>query len=130
MSSPVVYVVDDDDAVRRALGSLLPALGVAAQTFRTASEFLDQLLPGSMGCLITDMRMPETSGVELIQRLREIDPDLPVIVFSGAVSAASLEKATELGAVAVLSKPFDVGRLKETLELAFDLLRERRASSS
>jgi two-component system response regulator FixJ len=130
MSSPVVYVVDDDDACRRALGSLLPALGVTAQTFRTASEFLDQLSPGSTGCLITDLRMPETSGVELVKRLREIDPDLPVIVVSGSFGVTSAEKATELGAVAVLAKPFDIGRLRETLDLAFGLLSERRPASS
>ncbi len=130
MSSPVVYVVDDDDACRRALGSLLPALGVTVQTFQNANEFLEQLPPDSMGCLITDMRMPETSGVELIRRLREIDPDLPVIVISGGIGAAGSDKAAELGAVAALGKPFDIGRLKESLDLAFGLLRDRRAASS
>jgi two-component system response regulator FixJ len=130
MCSPIVYVVDDDDACRRALGSLLPALGVAAQTFSNASEFLAQLPPNSMGCLITDIRMPQTSGAELVRRLREVDPDLPVIVISGSFGAVDADKAAELGAVAVLAKPFDIGRLKESLDLAFGLLRERRAASS
>jgi FixJ family two-component response regulator len=130
MTSPIVYVVDDDDACRRALGSLLPALGMAAQTFSNANDFLAQLPPGSLGCLITDIRMPETSGAELVKRLREVDPDLPVIVISGSFGVVDEAKAAELGAVAVLAKPFDIGRLKESLDRAFRLLKERRAAAS
>jgi two-component system, LuxR family, response regulator FixJ len=130
MSSPIVYVVDDDDACRRALGSLLPAFGVTTQTFRSANEFLEQLPPDSMGCLITDMRMPDVNGVELMKQLRRIDPNLPVIIVSGAIGAAGAERAAELGAVAVLEKPFDIGQLKEKLDFAFGLLKERRAASS
>jgi FixJ family two-component response regulator len=128
MSSPVVYVIDDDDACRKALGLLLPAMGFAAQTFRSAREFLEQLPRSSMGCVVADMRMPEMSGVELVGRLREVDPHLPVILVSGALGAASADKAAEFGAVAVLSKPFDVGQLKESLDIAFELLKDRRSA--
>jgi FixJ family two-component response regulator len=72
--------------------------------------------------------MPEMSGVELVGRLREVDPHLPVILVSGALGAASADKAAEFGAVAVLSKPFDVGQLKESLDIAFELLKDRRSA--
>ncbi|MBX3424396.1 MAG: response regulator [Pirellulales bacterium] len=129
MSSPVVYVVDDDDDCRRALGSLLTAIGVAVRTFSSPGEFLEQLPHDSWGCLITDLRMPRTSGVDLIRRLRAIDSELPVILISGVFHGKDAAEAEELGAVAVLSKPFGAAQLKESLDRAFQMLEQRRAAS-
>ena len=130
MCRPVVYVVDDDDVSRRAIGSLLSATGVSVQSFPSASAFLARLPTDSLGCVITDVRMPGTSGIELVRRLREIDPDLPVVVVSGFIDVADTVKAMKLGAVTVLTKPFEASQLREAIDLSFTLLKERRAKSS
>ena len=130
MPNPVVYVVDDDRACRESFEALLTALGLSVQAFPNADAFLAQLTPDSVGCLITDMCMPETCGTELVGRLREIAPGLPVIIASGVVDVSSTARAAELGAVSVLAKPFSVGQLRESLDLAFGVLKDQRGESS
>ncbi len=78
VSEPTVYVVDDDDAVRRFLRGLIESVDLSVETYGSAQEFLDAYEPGRPGCLLLDVRMPGMSGLELQRELVERAIDLPV----------------------------------------------------
>ena len=80
---PIVYVIDDDDAVRQSLEFLLKTAGVSVRGFDSAKAFLDVLPAIKSGCIITDVRMPEITGIDLLRRLKESGLDVPVIVITG-----------------------------------------------
>ena len=82
LSDPVVFVVDDDEAVRDSLSMLMRSVGLAVETYPSALEFLDRSRPGG-ACLVVDVRMPGMTGLELQQRLASTRPDLPVVVITG-----------------------------------------------
>ncbi|MGB9396915.1 MAG: response regulator, partial [Pseudolabrys sp.] len=82
-ASPVVHVIDDDDAARDSLSFLLRTAKIEARTYETAPAFLAANKTLSLGCVITDVRMPEMTGIELLRRLREGGSDIPVIVITG-----------------------------------------------
>ena len=104
-SSPVVHVVDDDEAVRQSLAFLLRTAQIEVKTYDSAMAFLSDL--PRTGCIITDVRMPEISGIDLLQRLRELGVALPVIVITGHGDVPLAVEAMKLGAVDFLEKPFD-----------------------
>ena len=104
-SSPVVHVVDDDEAVRQSLAFLLRTAQIEVKTYDSAMAFLNDLPRG--GCIITDVRMPEISGLDLLQRLHELGVALPVIVITGHGDVPLAVEAMKLGAVDFLEKPFD-----------------------
>src|SRR6266508_3258355 len=79
----IVHVIDDDDAVRESLAFLLGTAGIDVQTYESAVAFLDVAPKVKLGCVITDVRMPELSGVDLLRRLRELKLGVPVIVIPG-----------------------------------------------
>ncbi len=82
-SNPVVHVIDDDDAARDSLAFLLRAAQMDVRTYETAPAFLANSKPLLPGCVITDVRMPEMTGIELLRRLRESGNDIPVIIITG-----------------------------------------------
>ncbi|MEX0852378.1 MAG: response regulator FixJ [Bauldia sp.] len=102
-----IHVVEDDQAVRESLAFLLAAAGFAARTYETAEAFLAALPEIEGGCVITDVRMPGTDGMELLQRLSRLAPHLPVIVITGHGDIQLAVQAMKLGAVDFLEKPFD-----------------------
>lgn len=104
---PVVFVVDDDDAVRQSIGFLLKTAGLTVREFEAARPFLDILPQVTSGCLLTDVRMPEISGIELLRMVREKKPDFPVIVITGHGDVPLAVEAMKLGAADFLEKPFD-----------------------
>lgn len=121
---PLVAVVDDDEAVREALCELLMVAGLDCTAFDGAPAFL-AALTGDVDVLVTDIRMPGMTGIELLARLRTVAPDLPAIVLSSVTDAHDRSRALELGARAWLTKPVcdDVllGHLKSALgEEGFD----------
>ena len=103
----VVHVIDDDDAVRQSLAFLLRSAQIEALTYETAVAFLDALPGVRPGCIITDVRMPEMSGVELLARLKELDIGMPVIVITGHADVPLAVEAMKSGAADFLEKPFD-----------------------
>lgn len=108
MSSPdiVVHIVDDEEAVRNSLAFLLGTSGFATRIHESASAFLD-VAPGIRnGCLITDLRMPDLDGVELLRRLKERDAMLPAIVISGHGDVQMAVEAMKNGALDFIEKPF------------------------
>jgi FixJ family two-component response regulator len=82
-TAPTVYVVDDDDGMRRALDTLLSTVGYETAVFSRPSEFLANFKVDSPGCLVLDIRMPDMSGLELQQHLNRIGSMLPVIFITG-----------------------------------------------
>jgi two-component system response regulator FixJ len=117
---PVVYVVDDDEAVRQSLEFLLKTANVAVQGFDSAKAFLEVLPQVRFGCVITDVRMPEITGIELLRRVKEAKPELPVIVITGHGEIALAVEAMKIGAVDFLEKPFDDDHLLAAVRSALD----------
>ena len=106
-SSPVVHIIDDDDAARDSLSFLLRAAQVDVRAYETAPAFLATIKTLSSGCVITDVRMPEMSGIELLRRLRESGIDIPVIVITGHGDIPLAVEAMKYGASDFFEKPYD-----------------------
>lgn len=105
--NPVVYIVDDDASVRKALERLLRSAGHIAKTFASAIEFLDSNFPDAPGCLILDIKMPKLSGLELQDRLAEKGISFPIIFITGHGTVPASIKAFKAGAMDFLQKPFE-----------------------
>ncbi len=104
----VVYVVDDDISVRKALARLMTSAGYAVKTFDSAREFLDHShYQDNPGCVVLDIRMPGLSGLDLQQELKAFTPPLPIIFITGHGDVATSVRAMKDGAVDFLTKPFD-----------------------
>jgi FixJ family two-component response regulator len=102
-----VYVVDDDEAIRRFLRGLIRSVGLRVETYTSAQDFLDAYEAGSRGCLLLDIRMPQMSGLELQAELKRRDIDLPVIVLTGHGDVKVAVHAMKAGAVDFVEKPFN-----------------------
>jgi two-component system response regulator FixJ len=105
--SPVIHIVDDDAAVRQSLAFLLSSAGLAVRLYESAPAFLDGLPELKSGCLITDMRMPGMTGLELLHALRAKACSLPAIVVTGHGDVPLAVEAMKAGAVDFIEKPFD-----------------------
>ena len=103
----IVHVVDDDEAMRDSMAFLLRAGNFQVQTYAAATDFLEALPQIKAGCVVTDVRMPGMSGIELLQRLRELKVSLPVIVVSGHGDVPLAVEAMKTGALDFIEKPFD-----------------------
>src|SRR3569833_3797211 len=84
-----IYVIDDDDAVRESLEFLLKTASIPVRSFESAAAFLDMLPMIDHGCVITDVRMPEITGIDLLKKVKQVKPELPVIVITGHGDIAS-----------------------------------------
>ena len=115
MTRPV-YLVDDDEAVRRALGLLLSTVGIEVAGFADPQAFLTQVPRLEPGCLILDIRMPAISGLKLQERLNERGIDWPTIVISGHGDIEACRRAFRNGAVDFLSKPVDEQDLIDAIQ--------------
>lgn len=126
---PRVYLVDDDAAVERSLGILLRARGLRVRSFADGAAFLENCPPHAPGCLVTDLRMPRFSGLELQRAMARRGYALPVIFITGHADVATAMRAMKAGAVDFLEKPFAPSRLVNAVQDALELnerCRERR----
>jgi len=103
----VVHVIDDDEAVREVLAFQLGSAGIAVQTYDSAAGFLKIAPTVQAGCIITDVRMPDLSGIDLLRQLRELKVSAPVIVITAHGDIPLAVEAMRLGAIDFLEKPFD-----------------------
>jgi two-component system response regulator FixJ len=103
----VVHVIDDDEALRESLAFLLRSAKLEVRSFDSAKAFLDVLPDAALGCVITDVRMPDMSGIELLRRLKELKLDVPVIVITGHGDITLAVEAMKMGAADFFEKPFD-----------------------
>ena len=113
-----VFVVDDDRAVRESLALLVQSVGLEVETFAGAGEFLDAYRPDRRGCLITDIRMPGMSGLELQERLTADGYHIPVIVLTGFGDVPAAVRALKGGAVDFVEKPFNPQALLDLVQQA------------
>jgi len=101
-----VYLIDDDEDVRRAVSFLLSTAGFSVRVYESGVKFLEKLEGLQQGCIITDVRMPGMDGVELLRRLRDRGAAMPVIVMTGHGDVALAVSAMKAGAVDFIEKPF------------------------
>ncbi|PXW52432.1 response regulator FixJ [Chelatococcus asaccharovorans] len=101
-----VHIIDDDDAVRDSLVFLLASASIDAVAHSTAEAFLEVLPELALGCIVTDVRMPGMSGIDLLQRLQRADKHLPVIVMTGHGDIPMAVEALKTGAFDFIEKPF------------------------
>ena len=116
----LVAVVDDDDSMRYALQGLLKAVGLPSQAFASAEEFLNSGQQHQTACLITDIRMPGISGLELQARLNAERCRIPTIFITAHGDAQMRMQALRAGAVEFLAKPFDDEALLKTVRAALE----------
>jgi two-component system response regulator FixJ len=103
----IVHVIDDDQAVRDVLAFQLGSAGIDVRTYESAAGFLKVAPTVQAGCIITDVRMPELSGIDLLRRLRELKVAAPVIVITAHGDIPLAVEAMRMGAINFLEKPFD-----------------------
>lgn len=126
-TGPVVHVLDDDESVRLAIASLLASVGLEARTHASTQAFLGAERPDVEGCLVLDVRLPGTSGLDLQAQLTERGVDLPVILVTGHGDIPMSVRGMKAGAVDFLPKPLREQDLLDAVARALDLDRARRA---
>ena len=114
----MIYVIDDDESVRKAFKRLLRSANFEAETFSSAEEFLKSQKPNKNSCIIIDIKMPRLTGFDLQRKLKAEGSRIPVIVISASDDAQVREQARELGAVAFFRKPIDDQALLDAITWA------------
>ena len=127
-TAPIVYIVDDDEAVRGSLRMLMRSVGLQAQALGSAREFLDAYDRRQSGCLVLDVRMPGMSGMELQQQLNQRGATIPVIFISGHGDVPMAVEAMQHGACDFLQKPFRDQELLDRVQRALARDAQLRAS--
>jgi two-component system response regulator FixJ len=118
----LVHLVDDEEEVRAATAFMLEAEGFTVRCWRNATAFLDAVERAEIGCVLLDVRLPDISGLEVQQRLRDATVTLPVIILSGSGDIAMVVKAMRAGALTFLEKPPEHDALLQALAEGFERL--------
>jgi two-component system response regulator FixJ len=130
-AQPVVFIVDDDEAIRESLVMLMETEGLPARAFASAHEFLRVSALAQSGCLVTDIRMPDMSGMELLARMKQLGSRLPVVIITAYGDVPVAVEAMKLGAADFLEKPYTetefVAAVRAALDASSDL--DRRAAA-
>lgn len=121
LDKPLISIVDDDEAICRALQELVQSLGYRAGIYTSADAFLASKRASSSQCIITDVQMPGLSGLDLKRRLNEEGCETPVIMITARMEAHLDVDARKIGAICLLHKPFEVTELISCLERALAL---------
>ena len=130
MNDAIVYVVDDDESVCRAIGRLLRSAGLAVETFRSAAAFLDYTPPEKAACRVLDIRLPGASGLDLQTTLSEAGREIPIVFITGHADVPTSVKAMKGGALDFLQKPFKDQDLLDCVDRALARNRVQRADQS
>jgi two-component system, LuxR family, response regulator FixJ len=120
-----VYLIDDDEAARESLSFLLRTAGLDVRTYDSAVAFLREMPDLKSACVITDVRMPDMSGIDLLRHLRELKIDVPVIVITGHADVPLAVEAMKVGAAEFLEKPFDDDAMLACIRTALDEQRRK-----
>ena len=120
----IVFVVDDDDAMRESLRSLIRSAGLNVEAFSSARAFLRQEVPAVPTCLVLDVRMPGLSGLDLQNELADAKRQIPIIFITGHGSIPMTVRAMKAGALEFLTKPFSDQELLDAIQQALELDRE------
>ena len=114
----IVHVIDDDEALRESLAFLLRTADIEAKSYASVAAFLDALPLKGLTCIITDVRMPGLSGIDLLRRVKELGIEVPVIVITGHGDVPLAVEAMRFGALDFLEKPFDDEILLQSVRAA------------
>ena len=128
--TPIVFVVDDDFRIREALSSLIASVGLRVETFASAAEFLQFQQPDTPACLILDLKLPDTNGIELQQELAAGGNAPPIVFITGHGDVPSSVRAMKAGAIEFLQKPFGEEELLRAIDVGFQTDRQRRQERS
>ncbi len=129
-SHATIFVVDDDTSVRTALKRLIRSLGFPVQTFDSAQAFLEKEMHDGPACLVLDVRMPGTSGIELQVQLAEAGIQIPIIFITGHGNIQMSVKAMKAGAMDFIEKPFEDQKLIDAIHTAIERSKQERAEQS
>jgi FixJ family two-component response regulator len=110
-----VALLDDDPSIRRALARLLEGEGMVVNSYATSDELFGALAAGSPDCLILDLQMPKTNGIDVLRQLERLGIRIPTVVLTAHEEAGSREACLNAGAAEFLRKPPDVGRLLQAI---------------
>jgi len=125
-SAPSLFVIDDQEAVRAALGEMLRVLGYRVETYASADAFLEAFSGPRPGCIVADVRMPGMDGIELVRELARRRLSLPVVLISGHADVPMAVAAIKAGAADFIEKPIDdqhlLAAINRCLALIFDEL--------
>jgi FixJ family two-component response regulator len=121
----VVFVVDDDVGTRESLKNLIRSVGLRAETFASAQDFLRSTRPDAPSCLVLDVRLPGLSGLDLQKRMAEVELEIPIVFISGHGDIPMSVRAMKAGAVEFLTKPFREQELLDAIQQALE--RDRNA---
>jgi FixJ family two-component response regulator len=125
-SEPIVFVVDDDDSLRKALGNLFRSVGLRAEMFGSAPELLQSKLPDVPSCLVLDIRLPGVSGLDFQAQLARTNIHIPIIFMTGHGDIPMTVRAMKTGAVDFLTKPFRDQDMLDAVAVAIERDRKRR----
>ena len=126
----VIHVVDDDAAMRDSLAFLLDVNGFQPKTYESANAFLSAAATGAASCVISDIRMPGLSGIELVRALKSRGEACPVILITGHGDVALAVEAMKAGAVDFIEKPFDDAALLSAIRAALDTRSAKQGDSA
>jgi len=118
MAEPTVFIVDDDEAFRDSVQELLSSVGLAAQSFRSATEYLEAFDASRPGCLVLDVRMARMSGIALQARLKEMGARIPIVFMSGHGDISMAVNVIKEGAVDFVQKPYHEQELLDAINEA------------
>jgi RNA polymerase sigma factor (sigma-70 family) len=125
-TAPMVFVVDDDPSVRRAVKRLIESVGLQVRLFASSQEFLLSARPDAPSCLVLDIRLPGLSGLDFQQELAEADVRIPVIFITAHGDIPMTVRAMKAGAVEFLAKPFRDQDLLDAIQIGLQRDRARR----
>lgn len=128
-TNPMVFVVDDDEPVRDAIGMLLETVDIPYRSYDSAQAFLDEYDPEHRGCLVLDIRMPGMSGLELQQRLIEMEAPIPIVFITGHGDVPMAVEAMKRGAIDFIRKPFRDQELLDRVHQALAREADERAEA-
>ena len=123
---PIVYVVDDEPTLRELVSRTVESMGLDVACFTSGTQFLDQFDPSRISCLVTDLKMPDLTGQQLLEILAERRSTIPAILVSGRGDIPAAVRAMAIGAIAFLERPGGMETLCDTIRRAIELARKRR----
>ena len=123
---PTVFIVDDDEAVRKSLGRLIRSAGLRVETFASAQQFLASPHADVTSCLVLDVKMPGLSGLDLQKRMAEVHLEIPIVFITGHGDVPTSVRAMKAGAIEFLTKPFRDQELLDAIQQAIQRDRKIR----
>ncbi len=130
MATPIVFVVDDDPSIRRAIKSLVESVGLQVELFGSAEEFREAERPDAPSCMVLDVRLPGISGLDLQRELADANIQIPIIFITAHGDIPMTVRAMKAGAVEFFTKPFRHQELLDAIQQGLERDRSRRAQQA